>query len=134
VGPFDPVDVPVYRRFFAGGGSSVRGYGFQRAGPLDDDGDPLGGLTLTEASVELRLPIPLWGRLRDRLGAVAFLDGGQLSEPSFAWRTRDLFFGGGVGLRVRTPLGPLRLDVGLPIDPRAGFDAYQVYFSVGEAF
>jgi outer membrane protein insertion porin family/translocation and assembly module TamA len=134
LGGFDAVDVPVYRRFFAGGSSSVRGYGYQRAGPLDDDDDPLGGLTLTEASVELRVPIPLWGRLRDRLGAVAFLDGGQLSEPAFAWRTRDLFFGGGVGLRVRTPLGPLRLDVGLPIHPRDGFDAYQVYFSVGEAF
>lgn len=130
VGRFDATDVPVYKRFFAGGSSSVRGYGFQRVGPLGDDGDPLGGLTLTEGSVELRFPIPLW----ERLGGAVFVDGGQLSEPAFAWRTQDLFFGAGAGIRVRTPLGPLRLDVGVPIDPRDGFDSFQIHFSVGEAF
>lgn len=130
IGGFGATDVPIYKRFFAGGSNSVRGYGYQRVGPRDAEDDPLGGLTLTESSVELRFPIPLW----DRLGGVVFLDGGQLSEPAFTWRTGDLFVGTGAGIRVRTPLGPLRLDVGVPIDPRAGFDAFQIHFSVGEAF
>jgi outer membrane protein assembly complex protein YaeT len=119
-------DVPIFRRFFAGGSTSVRGYGYQDVGP-QDDGDPVGGLTLVEASLELRFPL-FW-----RLGGVAFLDAGQISRGTWSFGA-PVRFGAGPGLRLRTPVGPVRVDVGFPLNPRRGDDTVQVYFSVGHAF
>jgi len=119
-------DVPIFRRFFAGGSTSVRGYGYQEVGP-QENGDPVGGLTLAEASLELRFPL-FW-----RLGGVAFLDAGQVSRGSWSFGA-PVRFGAGPGLRLRTPVGPVRFDVGFPLNPRSGDDAVQFYFSVGHAF
>jgi outer membrane protein assembly complex protein YaeT len=119
-------DVPIFRRFFAGGSTSVRGYGYQKVGP-QPNGDPVGGLTLVEASLELRFPL-FW-----RLGGVAFLDAGQVSRGTWSFGA-PVRFGAGPGLRLRTPVGPVRVDVGFPLNPRRDDDSVQVYFSVGHAF
>lgn len=122
-------DVPADERFYAGGGGSIRGIGYQLAGPLDEDDEPRGGRSLAEGSVELRL------RLANDLGAVLFLDGGTVFASSLPTGGEEVLFGAGPGLRYFTPIGPLRLDVGFPLNRRGGVDdAFQLYLSLGQAF
>ncbi|HEY0028706.1 MAG TPA: BamA/TamA family outer membrane protein [Allosphingosinicella sp.] len=115
------------RRFYAGGGGSVRGYGFQRLGPRDPVfDDPIGGRSLAEFSLEARVR---WGNW----GVVPFLDGGNIDTsplPSFG----DLRFGAGIGVRYHTRFGPIRVDLGTPLNPRAGDARVAVYVSLGQAF
>ncbi len=123
----ETLDLPVDDRFFAGGGGSVRGFGFQDVGPLDANGDPLGGRGLFEASTELR-----W-KAFGPLGFVAFADAGSVVDgirPSLS----ELLYGAGFGVRYDTPAGPIRFDVAFPIN-RTGFEnAFQIYISIGQAF
>ncbi|HMR30586.1 MAG TPA: autotransporter assembly complex family protein [Geminicoccaceae bacterium] len=122
-------DIPADERFYSGGGGSVRGIGYQLAGPLDDDDNPLGGRSLAEFSIELR------SRFTESIGAVAFLDGGSVFDNAAPDFDDPLRLGTGAGLRYITPIGPLRFDVGVPVDRRRGVDdAYQVYISIGQAF
>jgi translocation and assembly module TamA len=126
----DAPSIAPSRRFYAGGGGSVRGYGFQRVGPRDFDGDPVGGKTLTEFAVEARIPITAFG---SDFGIVPFLDGGSLTNrvtPDFnSWQ-----FGAGLGLRYYSSFGPIRLDVGTPLNPREGDSRVAVAVSLGQAF
>lgn len=125
----DTTDVPGSTRFYAGGGGSVRGYGFQKAGPLDAKGDSVGGRSVLEASVEARY------RFTETIGGVAFIDGGQTYstlEPSFS---DPLLWGAGLGIRYYTPIGPVRLDIATPLNRRNNVDdAFQIYVSLGQAF
>ena len=114
------------RRFYAGGGGSVRGFGYQKIGPLDVNGDPAGGRSLAEFSIEARL------RFGD-FGVVPFIDAGNLYSaklPSF----HNLRYGAGLGVRYYTSFGPIRVDVGTPIDRRKGDSRIAVYVSLGQAF
>ena len=123
-------DVPLFRRFFAGGINSTRGYARWKLGPLNDthDHDPVGGRSLLEGAVELRTPI--W----HDLGGVVFLDVGEVRRQAFSYTTGDLQFGAGVGVRYHTIVGPLRLDLGFPFQPPPGEASWQVHFSIGQAF
>jgi translocation and assembly module TamA len=118
------------RRFYAGGGGSVRGYVFQGIGPTDAEGVPTGGNSLTEVAAELRYRFQAFG---SDLGVVAFLDGGQVYTSSLPKFT-DLRFGAGIGLRYFTSFGPVRIDVGTPIQPRDGDPRITLYVSIGQAF
>ena len=122
----DRNDLAPSRRFYAGGGGSVRGFGYQQLGPRAPDGRPAGGLSVFEAAAE--------GRYRfGDYGAVAFVDVGQVYEdrvPSF----RDLRIGVGVGARYYTNFGPLRIDVATPLDRREGESRLNIYMSIGQAF
>jgi len=90
---------------------------------------PIGGRSIVELSFELRT------RITETIGVVAFLDGGAAFESQFPDFSEDLLWGAGVGLRYFTPIGPVRLDVGFPLNRRPGIDdAVQVYVSVGQAF
>lgn len=119
--------VPRYQRYYAGGGGSVRGYDYQSIGPRDDRNRPSGGASLVELSAEWRQR--LW---RD-LGAVAFVDAGSVTSGS-APDTRELRIGAGVGVRYRTPIGPLRADIGVPLIKQEGNSAFGLYVGIGQAF
>ena len=121
-------DVPADLRFYAGGGGSVRGFAFQKAGELDDKNDPIGGRSLFEASGEVRV------RVTDSIGLVAFVDAGAAFTSSVPDFDEELRIGAGPGLRYFSPIGPLRLDVGFPVNPRNSDDAFQLYISIGQAF
>jgi len=114
------------RRFYAGGGGSVRGYGYQQLGPRDSEGDPIGGRSLAEFSLETRI------RFGD-FGVVPFLDGGTLSTSALP-KLEDWQFGAGIGLRYFSSCGPIRLDVGTPLNPRKGDSRIAVTVSLGQAF
>lgn len=121
-------DIPADTRFYAGGGGSVRGYGFEKIGP-EEDAEVVGGRSLAEGSVELRK------RLTERLGMAVFVDGGAAFRTSLPDFSEDIRWGAGMGLRYYTPIGPVRLDVATPLNPRSGTDdPVQVYVSVGQAF
>lgn len=121
--------VPATERFYTGGGGSVRGYGYQLAGPLDAQNDPLGGRSFVELSTELRL------RVAEDYGVVAFIDGGNTFDAAYPDFDGGLLWGAGLGLRYYTSFGPLRADIAVPLDKRPGVDsAYQLYFSIGQAF
>lgn len=114
------------RRFYAGGGGSVRGFGFQDIGPDDIEGRPIGGRSLVEGAAEVRY------RFGD-YGAVAFVDAGQVytsSTPEF----NNLRYGVGVGARLYTNFGPLRFDIATPINRQDGESIVSVYISIGQAF
>ncbi len=119
--------VPADRRFYAGGGGSVRGYAFQAIGPHDLNMRPTGGLSLFEASLEGRI----W--TNETFGIVPFIDAGTVSTSQFP-DFSDLRFGAGIGIRYQTPFGPLRLDVGIPLNRRDGEDRWGIYAGIGQAF
>jgi outer membrane translocation and assembly module TamA len=127
--PLGPEEnLPIFERLYAGGEKSVRGYARRKLGPLNANGDPIGGLSLIEGSLELRRPI--WGPL----GGALFIDFGQVSTRSFDLPVNDLKFGSGFGLNYQTPLGPLALYLGFPWRPPRGEASWQIYFSVGAYF
>lgn len=114
------------RRFYAGGGGSVRGYGYQDIGPRDVDNDPIGGRSISEFSLEARIRF-------GSFGVVPFLDGGNIYTDPLP-RFTDLRYGAGLGVRYYTSFGPIRLDVGTPLNRRAGDSRVAVYVSLGQAF
>ncbi len=128
-------DVPLFKRLYAGGSASVRGFEYHRLGPRDADGDPLGGLSLAEASLELRFPIwPAVSGWWSRLGGVVFADAGEVSREPHDWRADDAFYAVGGGIRLATPVGPIRLDVGHVLNPSRFESDVRVHFSVGHTF
>lgn len=119
--------IPANQRLYSGGGGSVRGYGARFVGPIDRFGRPLGGRSVLELGAEMRAK--LWGDL----GAVAFVEAGTASVemyPDF----EEILVAAGLGVRYYSPAGPVRIDVAFPLNPRAVDDAFQFYFSIGQAF
>ena len=123
-------DIAPSRRFYSGGGGSVRGYGYQQLGPKDVDGDPIGGRGLAEFGLEARIRLKQFG---GNFGIVPFFDGGSLSEealPDFKeWR-----FAAGMGVRYYSSFGPIRIDVGVPLNRQKGDGPVAVTVSLGQAF
>ena len=120
-------DVPADRRFFAGGGGSVRGYGYQGVGPRLSDNTPQGGLSAVEASVELRQHV-----IQD-WGVVGFVEAGAVGTgPTPAFTGYGV--GAGVGVRYNLGFAPLRVDIATPLKPRAGDSRIHVYVSIGQSF
>jgi outer membrane translocation and assembly module TamA len=121
-------DLVIEDRFKAGGSTTVRGYKLDKVGPLDDGGNPRGGDLSIITNVEYRFPIYRW------LGGVVFFDAGQVTQAvsDFAWSA--FFPGVGSGLRITTPIGPIRLDIGYGLRQVRNDDRLQVYLTVGQAF
>ena len=123
-------EIAPSRRFYSGGGGSVRGYGYQRLGPRDAFDDPIGGRGLAEFGLEARIRLKAFG---GNFGIVPFLDGGTLTTdamPDF----KDWQLGAGLGLRYYSSFGPIRVDVGTPLNPRANDAKIAVVVSLGQAF
>ena len=130
--PFDDTDeLPIYERYFAGGASSVRGYRERKVGPIGDlDNEPLGGESMFVSNLELTQP------LGSVLKAAVFFDAGNV------WKHRDDFLGSGLytsvgfGLRVKTPLGPISIDYGIPLDKEPGEEKKEgrIHFNMSRGF
>jgi translocation and assembly module TamA len=122
-------ELPADRRYYAGGGGSVRGYALQAIGPRDQFGDPSGGRSLAEIGAEVRWRV--WGDI----GVVPFIEGGQVFESELPEIGNGLRWGAGLGLRYFTAVGPLRVDFAVPLQRRRDIDdAFQFYISLGQAF
>jgi translocation and assembly module TamA len=121
-------DLPADRLLYAGGGGSVRGYEFRSVGPRDDDDDPTGGRSLVEGSIELRY------RFLDDYGIVPFFDAGTVTEDPFPTFNEDVQYAAGLGFRYYSPIGPIRADVAVPLNPRGDDDPVAFYISIGQAF
>ncbi|MZR32205.1 autotransporter assembly complex protein TamA [Sneathiella litorea] len=121
--------IPASKRFYAGGGGSVRGYEYQTVGPLDASNDPVGGRSLLEVGFEART------RITDSIGLVPFIEGGNVFESMAPDFSGEFLWGAGLGFRYYTAIGPIRFDVAVPLNPRKNVDdSYQFYISIGQAF
>lgn len=119
--------VPAARRFYAGGGGSVRGYAYQAVGPRLPDNTPQGGLSLFETSVEVRHD------LTQRWGVAAFVDAGAVGTDATP-TGKDFSAGVGLGVRYNLGFGPIRADIAVPLDKREGDPNFQIYLSIGQSF
>jgi translocation and assembly module TamA len=98
-------ELPEDRLLYAGGGGSVRGYEFRSISPEDEDGDPIGGRSLVEGSVELRY------RFLDDYGIVPFFDAGTVTETTIPSFDEKLQYAAGLGSAIYSTIGPIRADV-----------------------
>jgi outer membrane protein assembly factor BamA len=139
--------IPISQRFFTGGGSTLRGFPLNGAGPqtavpaCSNPSDsstcslidvPVGGVQLLIINSELRMPLPLKKGLR----VVAFYDGGNVFDPESSTHSFNLSYTNSVGLgfRYSTPVGPIRVDVGRNLNPVPGMKPTQLFITLGQAF
>jgi translocation and assembly module TamA len=124
----DLEDIPANRRFFAGGGGSVRGFAYKSLGPRDAFGDPFGGRSLIEGSIEARI------KVTDTIGIVPFVDAGTAFASSFPDGDERVRVAAGIGLRYHTGIGPIRVDVAFPLNRERGDSTAALYLGLGQAF
>jgi len=120
--------VPIVSRLFAGGTGSVRGFELDQLGPVDANGEALGGLTRTFGTLELRFPI--W----KILGGVVFADAGQVARDPWEFDRGVFSVAVGPGLRVKTPIGAIGIDYGYLLRRPREIDRDRFHFSVGVSF
>ena len=118
------------RLYYAGGGGSVRGYGYQLIGPRNALNQPIGGRSLAELSIEARVRLPVFG---GNFGIVPFADAGNIYSSSLP-KFSGMRVGVGLGLRYYSNFGPIRIDVGTPLGRRPGESTVSVQVSLGQAF
>ncbi len=118
--------IPVEDRFYSGGSNSIRGWARARLGPTRESGTPIGGNSIVEANVEARYHL-FW-----RLSTVLFVEAGNVWTGSYRYELGNLNYAAGTGLRVDTPIGPVRFDVGFPVWNQKR--SAQFFISVGQAF
>ncbi len=118
--------IPIDERFFGGGNSSVRGWSRQQLGPVNEEGQPIGGRSSMEFSVEPRFQV------MNKVVLALFVDGGNVWSNSLTYRFDDLSYAAGFGVRVKTPIGPVGIDLARPV-----FDAkksWQLHLNIGNPF
>jgi len=140
-------NIPASERFFSGGGTTLRGFPINSAGPqravpvCSNPADkstcdlirvPVGGRQLFILNSELRIPL---SQIKDGLGVVLFYDGGNVYGPISIKRfVSDYSNTVGFGLRYNTPIGPVRFDIGHNLNPVTGIKATQFFITLGQAF
>ncbi len=126
--------IPRDKMFFGGGSNSIRGYGYQLLGEVNDDKKPLGGKSVFEIGIEPRI------KISDNIGFVTFVEGGNVYKTRMPKFSQKMLWGGGIGVRYYTPLGPIRLDVAVPFKRRKTSEGknidsmFNIYISIGQAF
>ena len=120
-------ELPPDQRLYAGGSNTIRGYKYEQVAPLFPDNRPIGGTALDAVQLEFRQ------RIVGKIGAAVFADAGQVSEASGPG-DGPLRVGVGVGVRYYTSIGPIRLDVAVPVNHIPGDDRFELYIGLGEAF
>jgi outer membrane protein assembly complex protein YaeT len=132
----DQISIPLSKKYFLGGATSIRGWGRYQVSPLSGSGWPIGGNSMLAFSEELRAV------LRGNLGGVLFLDGGNVWAEPGGFSLGDLRYAIGPGLRYQTPIGPIRFDIGYQINPIEGLlvsgepqpRRWRLHFSIGQAY
>ncbi|HET9216251.1 MAG TPA: outer membrane protein assembly factor BamA, partial [Terriglobia bacterium] len=131
----DTPDLPITERYFAGGSTTLRGFGVDEAGP------PFGGQLLTIGNVEYRVPLKSF--TVGTLSGAAFYDTGNVFERPQDFELSEFTHSAGLGLRFRTPLGPVRFDVGFNLNPKLRVNEFglperqervQYFITLGQAF
>ncbi len=123
----DQFALPPDQRFYAGGSATVRGYRYQSVGPQFSDGNPTGGTAVGAGSIELRQ------RILEHYGFVGFIDAGQVTANGSPF-TSNWHVGAGIGARYYTSIGPIRLDIAVPLNREPHGDAFELYIGIGQAF
>lgn len=123
----DEFGLPPDQRFYAGGSGTVRGFRYQSIGPQFPDGNPVGGTAISAGSIELRQ------RILENYGFVTFIDAGQVTANGAPF-TSNWRVGAGIGARYYTSIGPIRLDVAIPLNRQPHGDAFELYIGIGQAF
>jgi outer membrane protein assembly complex protein YaeT len=132
----EQISVPLSKKYFLGGATSIRGWGRYQVSPLSGSGLPIGGDSMLAFSEEVRAV------LRGNLGGVVFLDGGNVWSETGGFSLGDLRYAIGPGLRYQTPIGPIRFDVGYQLNPIEGLlvngepqpRRWRLHFSIGQAY
>jgi outer membrane protein insertion porin family len=127
----DSKKVPIYERYFAGGANTIRGYRERRVGPRDlGNKEPIGGESFWIANVEETFPI-----YPDLIKGAVFFDTGNVFETIEDFGDGGVFSGVGAGVRIKTPIGPVRLDAGYPLDEVTGDKKkLRFYFNISQGF
>jgi translocation and assembly module TamA len=131
--------LPPDQRFYGGGSGTIRGFKYQSVGPQFADGNPKGGTAIEAATIEWRQ------RFGTSFGGAVFVDAGQVSGGQVSGSdlgstltpvASELRVGVGLGVRYYTPIGPIRLDVAVPMKQYhdVGADSYEIYIGLGQAF
>lgn len=121
-------DIPLFERLYSGGSSSMRGFSYRSLSPRDIDGDPIGGSSQIESSIEWRIPL-IWN-----IGVVGFIDAATVRREPFTWTLSRLRYAAGPGLRYDTPAGPIRLDFAWRLNPEKSRGKFRINASLGHTF
>lgn len=122
-------NVPLPKLFLGGSEDDLRGYRYKTVSPLNEKGKPLGGRSAIFTTVEARF------RVTKTIGIVPFADFGTVTLEEIPQFSAKWYKSVGVGLRYFAFFGPLRFDVGFPLDPRKGIDPnFRIYASIGQTF
>ena len=125
--PYGKQDVtPIEDRFLAGGASSLRGWARNAISPVDEFGNQTGGNSLLEGNLELRFPV------YEIIGGALFMDAGNVWKQPFGHSLSGLYYNAGGGIRIKTPIGPGRIDVAFPLS--TGKFSTQIFVTIGHAF
>jgi outer membrane protein insertion porin family len=121
-------DVPLFDRLYLGGANDLRGFNFRDVSPKDEFGEPIGGLTSSRITVEATFPVI------PRVRFAVFYDMGFVNPDAWDFGLQNYVNDAGVGLRLDLPVGPLKIDYGIPIEARDNSHGGKIQFSVGYQF